>query len=125
MNDGGTCQTKSVIYAAVCMRHNCICVGQTGEYISIRFEKHRYDIKSRPKNSEIAEHFHQDHEDGDMKVLILESGLSGSNKKREYHEDRWMCRLQSLQAKDSSGLNKDINIFGREMYQCFSKLHQS
>ena len=123
LNDGGTCQTKNVIYAAVCMRHNCVCVGQTGEAICTRFGKHRYDIKKRPKNSEIAEHFHQNHEDGDMKVLILESGLSGSKEKREYHEDRWMCRLQSLQANDSSGLNKDINIFGREMYECFSKLH--
>ncbi len=123
LNDGGTCQTKNVIYAAVCMRHNFICVGQTGEALCMRFCKHRYDIKGRPKNSEIAEHFHQNHEDGDMKVLILQSGLSGSKEKREYHEDRWMCLLQSLQAKNSSGMNKDINVFGKEMYECFSKLY--
>ena len=125
LDDGGTCQTKNVIYAALCTRHNAICVGQTGESLSSRFNRHRYDIKERPSNSEIAEHFHQGHTDGDMKVLILQSGLSESNEQREFFEDRWMCRLQSLQAKDSSGINKTTKIYGREMYECFNKLNNS
>ena len=123
--NGGTCQTKNLIYGVICTRCNMICVGQTGTTLCSRFSKHRYDIKHRPDNSEIAEHFHTGHEEGDLKVMILQTGLSESEDQREYFEDRWMCRLQSLQAKDSSGLNKDINIFGREMYQCFSKLQNT
>ena len=88
LKDGGTCQTKNIIYAAICKRHKFICVGQTGESLCNRFSKHRYDIKLRPENSEIAEHFHRDHTDGDLKVLILQSGLSQSKEQGEYFEDK-------------------------------------
>ena len=124
VENGGTCQTKSVIYAALCTRHNTICIGQTGESLTSRFNRHRYDIKSRPGNSEIAEHFHKDHTDGDMKVMILQSGLNKSNEQREFFEDKWMCRLQSMQANNSSGMNKNSKLYGKEMYECFNKLNQ-
>ena len=120
---GGTCQTKNVVYGVICTRCDMICVGQTGTTLAWRFNKHRHDIKNRPDNSEIAEHFHQGHQDGDMKVLILQTGLSASEKQREFYEDRWMCRLQSLQGINSSGLNKNIKIYGKEMYESFSKIY--
>ena len=37
-----------------------------------RKKRHRHDIKKRPDNTELAEHFHTGHDDGDMEVLILE-----------------------------------------------------
>ena len=120
---GGTCQTKNAIYGAICTRCDMICVGQTGVTLSSRFNKHRYDIKNRPDNSEIAEHFHTGHQDGDMKVLLLQTGLLQSEEEREYHEDRWMCRLQSLQAPNSSGMNKKIKFYAKEMYSSFSKMY--
>ena len=39
--------------------------------------------------SEIDEHFHTGHQDGDMKVFLLQTGLSQSEEEQEYHEDRW------------------------------------
>ena len=122
--DGGNCQTSNLIYAAICIQHDVICVGQTGTALASRFGKHRHDIKKRPDNSEIAEHFNKDHKDGDMKVMILQSGLSESQEQREYYEDKWICRLQSLQHSQSSGINKSIKIFGKEMYESFGKLYE-
>ena len=100
-----------------------ICVGERGVALSSTFSKHRYDIKNRPDNSEIAEHFHTGHQDGDMKVFLLQTGLSTSEEQREYHEDRWMCRLQSLQAANSSGMNKKIKLYAKEMYSNYTKMY--
>ena len=103
-----------MIYAAICTRHEFVCVGQTGSSLASRFSKHRHDIKQRPDNSEIAEHFHKDHSDGDMKVMILQTGLSKSQEQREHFEDRWICRLQSLQSDSSSGKSQQIDEDVRE-----------
>lgn len=116
--DGGDCLTKGVIYAALCKKHNLICVGQTGKRLCDRFSKHRYDIKNRPDNSELAEHFHKNHSDGDMEVLILQSGLEKSKAQREYFEDKWICRLQTLQP---TGINIHTNQYAKDMYTCFGR----
>ena len=58
LKDGGNCNSSGVIYAARCKQHDLICVGHTGEKLRDRFSKHRYDIKYRPDNSELARHFH-------------------------------------------------------------------
>ena len=121
LNDGGNCQTKNIVYACVCTRHNIICVGHTGDSLATRFSKHRYDIKKRPKNSEIAEHFSVNHSENDLRVLILQSGLKDAKERQEF-EDKWMCKLQTIQAPDSSGINKDHGNFVKEMYQCCNEL---
>ena len=102
----------------MCKKHNLICVGQTGERLCDRFSKHRYDIKNRPDNSELAEHFHKNHSDGDMEVLILQSGLEKSKAQREYFEDKWICRLQTLQP---TGININTNQYAKDMYTCFGR----
>ena len=33
------------------------------------------------------------------------------------------CRLQSLQSDSSSGINKSMKMFGKEMYESFSKIN--
>ena len=115
---GGSCKTRNVIYAAWCKKHDEIYVGHTGDKLADRFSKHRYDIKSRPQNSELAQHFHLDHEDKDMKVFILQQDLPNLAD-REREEDRWICCLQTLQPK---GINLDLHSYGREMYASFSNL---
>ena len=60
-----------------------------------RFSKHRYDVKKRPDNSELAGHFHENHKETDMEVYILQNNLLGEQQ-REFFEDKWICRLQTL-----------------------------
>ena len=113
VNDGGTCKSKGVVYAARCKKHLKLYVGQTGERLSDRFSKHRYDIKNRPDNTELAAHFHENHSiDDDLDVIILQSNLLNQNE-RIHHEDRWICRLQTLQP---NGINADGGNYVKEMY---------
>ena len=126
IKDGGNCQTRGVIYAARCKKCDELCIGQTHKSTNLRFSGHRYDIKRRPEkeNTELATHFSRcDHDfEKDMEVLILQSGLNKSKEEREFHEDRWICRLQTLKP---SGINEKLNGYAKEMYQCFTKLHSS
>ena len=118
IKDGGSCKTTGVIYAATCTKHNLIYIGHTGEKLSDRFSKHRYDIKQRPDNSELAAHFHQDHDiSSDMRIQILQSGIR-SLPEREFYEDKWICRLQTLQP---TGMNMETHHYAREVYQCHKK----
>ena len=116
---GGCCKTKNVIYAAKCKRHETIYVGHTGETLATRFAKHRYDIGKRPSNSELAEHFHKDHNvDQDLEVAILQSGVNDTSERVQL-EDRWMRKLQTL---SPTGLNQDCKAYAKEMYTCWKAL---
>ena len=84
-----------------------------------RFSKHRYDCKKRPDNSELATHFHKDHNESDMEVYILQTDLPGEQE-REFFEDRWMCLLQTL---GETGINKDTHQYAKDMYVQYSKLY--
>ena len=117
LKGGRDCKTSGVIYAASCNKHDVIYVGHTGDKLCDRFSKHRYDIKYRPPNSELATHFNEDHSDEDMVVMILESGIE-SKPERIRMEDKWICKLQTLQP---SGMNADISSFGKEMYALNTK----
>ena len=113
----GSCRSEGVIYAARCKKHHSIYVGHTGELLQTRFSKHRYDVKSRPGNSELADHFHKNHQDKDMEVYILQTGLP-DEKQREFFEDKWICSLQTL--KD---MNTDLHQYAKDMYGLYSKVH--
>ncbi len=78
--------------------------------------KHRYDIRKRPENNELAEHFHRNHDpERDMEIFILQTGLT-TEAEREFHEDRWICRLQTLQPL---GINKETHAYASDMYHCY------
>ena len=115
MTSGGTCKTSNVVYAARCKIHDKIYVGHTSEALSTRFSKHRYDIMKRPNNSELAEHFHQNHSMSDLEVNILESGFS-SDAERIRAEDKWFCKLKTLAP---AGLNKDCHGYAKEVYEMY------
>ena len=112
----GTCGSEGVIYAARCRKHHCIYVGHTGVPLRSRFNKHRWDIKNRPGNSELAEHFHKNHCDNDMEVFILQTGIT-DEKEREFYEDKWICALQTFQ-----GMNIDLHQYARDMYGLYAKI---
>ena len=87
-----------------------------------RFHKHRHDAKSRPENSELAEHFSKDQHnfDKDIDVTILKHDLF-TKEEREYHEDRMICMLGT---KNPSGINQTTKAYGREVYAFAQKLLQ-
>ena len=85
---------------------------QTGEQLSERFSKHRCDIKSRPDNSELAKHFHENHNlSDDLNATILENNIKSAAARR-YHEDKWICKLKTLAP---NGLNTEIGDYAKEM----------
>ena len=86
-----------------------------GNDLGNRFGKHRYDIKKRPGNNELAEHFHTGHALEDMNISILQSGIT-SDEERELLEEKWICRLQTLQPH---GLNKHIKHYAKYMYTSY------
>ena len=112
----GNCKTKNIIYAAKCRKHNTIYTGHTGESLNVRFSKHKYDFKKRPENSELAEHFHQNHDFKDLELYILQTDITNVNE-RLHLEDKWMCRLQTQQP---TGLNKEGGNYVKEMYTCWT-----
>ena len=118
IKDFGNCKSKDLIYAVSCKKCDALYVGQTGETLQTRMSKHRYDCRKRPGNCALAQHFHKNHNpDKDMKIFILQTGLK-TEAEREFHEDRWICRLQTM---EPSGINKERHQFGHEMYGSFSK----
>ena len=114
---GAPVKQKILIYAARCKKHDLLCVGHTGKSLANRFGKHRSDIKNRPGNSELAEHFHLGHTLDDLEVCILQSGIA-SPEERELLEEKWICRLQTLHP---TGINKKIKHFAKDMYTSYKQ----
>ena len=72
----GNFKEREIIHAAQCSKHKVLYIGHTGEQLAERFSKHRYDIKNRPDNSELAKHFHESHNlNNDLNVTILQSNI--------------------------------------------------
>ena len=81
-----------------------------------RFSKHRYDIKNRRDNSELAKHFHESHNlNNDLNVTILQNNIKTAAARR-YHEDKWICKLKTLAPR---GLKTEIVDYAKEMYNFY------
>ena len=106
----GSPSDKSVIYAAECTKHKLIYVGQTGDSLSNRFNRHRSDLKCYPNRCELPKHFSENdcefHKD--LKVSILES-VNGTESLRKFKEDKWIMRLDT---SAPNGLNIHLNDLG-------------
>ena len=59
------------------------------------------------------------HQDEDMEVMILQTGLQ-TKEEREYHEDKWICLLQTLQP---DGINRDTHQYAKDMYKCYERIN--
>ena len=85
--------------------------------MSDRYSKHKYDIKNRPKQNELATHCHRDHElEKDLEVFILDYGIHKLEDRKRL-EDKYICKLQTLHP---NGMNSDIGPYAKEMYKCWS-----
>ena len=73
-----------------------------------RYSKHKYNIKKRPEQNELAKHFHKFHKNADIdstvEVQILMHGKM-EEEERKRLEDKAICRLQTM---GEHGLNKLI-----------------
>ena len=118
---GGNCKSSNVIYGAWCKTCKLCYVGQTGDQLSDRFSKHRYDCKRRPENCELSDHFHKHQHDfeKELGVVILEQLPKNSTSQvRKHYEDRWICKLQTMQP---NGINLDVGWYAKEMYTCYQR----
>ena len=115
---GGSSNTLGGIYAERCKKHDVISVGQTGGPVHIRFNGHRSDVRLRPYRTELDAHFnnHGCDFDTDLEVTILEQ-VTGSVHLREYKEDVWMTRLNTIHPH---GLNKLVREYGHVYKTLFS-----
>ena len=98
LKPGATCKTKGIIYAIKCKKCDHIYIGHTGDSMSDRFSKHKYDIKNRPQQNELAAHCHKHkHHDTekDLEVFIIDHGMHLLGL-RILLEDKYICKLQTL-----------------------------
>ena len=119
--DGGSCNSKNVIYAAECTKHKLIYVGYTSTTLSQRFNKHRSDAKNDPDATELGKHFHESDScsfEKDLKVHILQR-LEGDRDKLEHFENLWISRLD---CKEPNGLNSGLNELGKTYYKLYKHI---
>ena len=79
--------------------------------MSERWSKHKYDVKNRPTQNELATHCHKDHDlEKDIEVFILDHGIHPLEERK---------RLQTLQSNDGS-MNRETGPYAKEMYQLWT-----
>ena len=71
---GGKPTDKNVVYAAECIKHKLIYIGQTRDQLNNCFNRHISDISCYPECCELSKHFNSNDCDfeKDLKILILE-----------------------------------------------------
>ena len=100
--------------------HGDIHIWDTGEKPRERLDKHRYDAKNKPNNSELGAHKHKhQHEfDKDVEVLILKGNLHQKHE-RKLWEDK---SIRLLGRKVPTGNNVKLKHYGFELYETFTDL---
>ena len=83
-----------------------------------RYGGHKYDIKHRPDNCDLAKHCSckPHNTETDLEVCIIEHGIDNMDERKRV-EDKYICKLQTLKG---SGINKDLGSYAKEMYASWS-----
>ena len=117
--EGGISTEKDTVYAVKCTLHNLIYVGQSSYQLNERMNQHRLDSNLHPEKCALARHFYE-HEcnfDNNANISILEKNVVGSLAHREFREDVWITRLNTI---PPNGLNSDINSFASTYFNVFN-----
>ena len=116
---GGDCRSTGVIYAIHCKKCQLLYIGHTGDSMRERYGKHKYDIRKRPDNNELAAHCHEGHDvDQDLEIHILDYGIDHMEE-RKRREDKMICKLQTM---GKNGLNELIGPYAKEMYASWTSV---
>ena len=116
ISNGGTCTTTNCIYAITCTDCSQVYIGQTGRSIAERLAGHRTDIKYQHMNIETAAHFTTS-KHKNYTITILDHNEKWTTQERQYNEDLYMCRLQTLHP---GGMNKRHSDFVKEFYSSYN-----
>ena len=112
-----SCHSKNIVYAVRCKKHDLLYIGHTGDELSSRMSKHRYDFNSRPLNNELTKHLRESPHDfeKDIEVCVIKKDITNA-KERELMEDKFICLLGTLQP---NGLNASLHQYGEDMYAAY------
>ena len=116
---GGCCQSSGVVYAIYCKKCDEIYFGETKKTMAQRWSGHKYDIRKRPDNNELASHCHEGHDvDQDLEIHIIGYGIDHMEE-RKRREDKMICKLQTI---GKHGLNKLIGPYAKEIYASWTSV---
>ena len=107
---GGSPADTNIIYAAECLRHEKLYVGQTKNKLSTRFVGHRSDTIHNSDRCDLPKHFHNEgcSFNTDLEITILEK-VNGASATLLKKEDQWITRLDTI---EPNGLNSSTSEFG-------------
>ena len=103
--DRTNCRKANIVYAARCKINGDIYIGNTGEELRERFDKHKSDTKNRPDNNEIPVYIHKY-----QRNLFTVKGNLHQKHEKELREDKLICLLGT---KALTGLNIELKHYGR------------
>ena len=119
LRPGGNCKSTGIVYAVKCKKCNLIYVGHSGNDMCDRYGKHKYDIKKRPDQNELATHCHQNHDvSKDLEIYIVDYGIPDLDQRKRM-EDKVICKLQTM---GQHGLNELIGPYAKEMYATWTSM---
>ena len=119
LKPGGNCKSSGIVYAVKCRKCKIIYVGHSGNDMGDRYGKHKYDIKKRPDQNELAAHCHQGHDvSKDLELYIVDYGIHDLEERKRM-EDKVICKLQTM---GQHGLNEQIGPYAKEMYATWTSM---
>ena len=74
---GCHCKVTGIVYAIHCKKCKLLYTRETGETMFDRYSGHKYDIKKRPDNCDLAKHCRSSNHDleKDLEITIIEHGM--------------------------------------------------
>ena len=99
------CKSTHVIYLVTCLNCKEQYVGETGQNLSIRFNKHRSDIEIGKRSTGLSKHFLNGNCDGsshnNYRIQIIDQITN--KKRRRRKEYFWMAELQTFHSNGGGG----------------------
>ena len=99
---GSHCKSTGIVYAIHCKKCKLLYIGETGKSMCNRYGGHKYDIKKRPDNCDLAKHCRSSKHDleKDLEITIIEHGIHNQDRRRRIEDkytsaDYRLCKAQA------------------------------